>query len=95
MPVRSFDALCRGCPSLFWFCLTSLQSPSLPAGLAPGGASLPFTLPHYLQALHQVEPRAGQRVLITAAAGGVGHIAVQVSRPLGYFRVLGCVCRVF
>ena len=32
-----------------------------------------------MQALHQVDPKAGQRALITAAAGGVGHMAVQVS----------------
>jgi NADPH:quinone reductase-like Zn-dependent oxidoreductase len=30
------------------------------------------------QALQEASPKAGQRVLVTAAAGGVGHITVQV-----------------
>jgi NADPH:quinone reductase-like Zn-dependent oxidoreductase len=30
------------------------------------------------QALHKANPQQGQRVLITAASGGVGHMAVQV-----------------
>jgi NADPH:quinone reductase-like Zn-dependent oxidoreductase len=35
------------------------------------------------QALQQANPKAGQRVLVTAAAGGVGHITVQVGCASG------------
>ncbi|MFF2044883.1 zinc-binding alcohol dehydrogenase family protein [Kitasatospora sp. NPDC058170] len=33
--------------------------------------------------------RAGERVAVTAAAGGVGHLAVQLARELGAGRVVG------
>jgi len=34
--------------------------------------------------------RSGQRVLITGAAGGVGHFAVQIARHLGAYVVAVC-----
>lgn len=42
-----------------------------------------------LQALNAVEVTAGDAVLVHAAAGGVGHLAVQIARQLGASRVIG------
>lgn len=54
-------------------------------------AALPIAGGTALQALiDEAQLRAGQRVLITGAAGGVGHFAVQIARGLGA-RVVG-VC---
>lgn len=44
-------------------------------------AGVPLVALTAWQALQQGKPQAGQRVLITAAAGGVGHVAVQVRPP--------------
>jgi NADPH:quinone reductase-like Zn-dependent oxidoreductase len=56
-----------------------------PAGLTHvEAAALPLVSLTAYQALHdfaQVQP--GQRVLIHAAAGGVGHVAVQIAKALG------------
>lgn len=41
-------------------------------------AGLPLVALTAWQALHQAKPQAGQRVVINAASGGVGHVAVQV-----------------
>ena len=43
-------------------------------------AGVPLVALTAWQALQQAGPQPGQRVLITAAAGGVGHIAVQVGK---------------
>ncbi|MFF2553689.1 NADP-dependent oxidoreductase [Nocardia sp. NPDC058058] len=59
--------------------------------LAPKPASLPHTAAAALptavltawQALAKIEP--GQRVLIHAAAGGVGHLAVQIAKHRGAY----------
>ena len=47
-------------------------------------AALPLVLITAWEALHdRVQLKAGQTVLIHAAAGGVGHVAVQLARDLG------------
>lgn len=46
-------------------------------------ASLPLTAMTAVQALEQVGLRAGQRLLVNGAAGGVGTAAVQVGRAMG------------
>jgi NADPH2:quinone reductase len=45
-------------------------------------AGVPLVALTAWQALHRGNPQTGQHVLITAASGGVGHVAVQV----------GCCC---
>ncbi len=64
----------------------------LPAGelgpMPPGldhraAAALPLAGTTALQAFALADLRAGQRVLVHAAAGGVGHLAVQLARHLG------------
>ena len=56
-----------------------------PRGLDPvHAAALPLAGLTAYQPLAQVAPvRPGQRVLIHAAAGGVGHLAVQIARARG------------
>ncbi|GAA2670464.1 MULTISPECIES: NADP-dependent oxidoreductase [Actinosynnema] len=61
-----------------------------PAGLSfeeAGGLALAGSTA--LQALRRIGVGPGDRVLVHAAAGGVGHLAVQVARLLGAERVLG------
>ena len=55
----------------------------LPAGMpATTGAALPLNyLTAYAAVEHAARPRAGERVLVHAAAGGVGLAAVQLARP--------------
>lgn len=61
-----------------------------PAGLdALHGAGLPLAGLTALQALRAVGAGEGDTVLVHAAAGGVGHLAVQIARELGAARVLG------
>jgi NADPH:quinone reductase-like Zn-dependent oxidoreductase len=57
----------------------------LPAGLpATTGAALPLNyLTAYAAVEHAARPRAGERVLVHAAAGGVGLAAVQLARRHG------------
>lgn len=44
-----------------------------------------------LGALEAARPRHGEAALITAAASGVGHLAVQLARVRGAGRVVGAV----
>ncbi|MEU9589217.1 zinc-binding dehydrogenase [Streptomyces sp. NPDC048193] len=44
-----------------------------------------------LGALSAARPRPGESALVTAAAGGVGHLAVQLARTRGAARVVGAV----
>ena len=54
-------------------------------------AALPIAGGTALQALtDEAHARRGQRVLITGAAGGVGHFAVQIARHLGASVVAVC-----
>jgi NADPH:quinone reductase-like Zn-dependent oxidoreductase len=52
-------------------------------------AALPLAGLTALQALKAVGTGAGDVVLVHAAAGGVGHLQVQIARELGAARVLG------
>jgi NADPH:quinone reductase-like Zn-dependent oxidoreductase len=52
-------------------------------------AGLPLAGLTALQALRAAGTRSGDTVLIHAAAGGVGHLAVQIARALGAARVIG------
>ena len=69
------------------------------AGLAPipdrldfeQAAALPVAGGTAWQALvHHARLKAGERVLITGAAGGVGHFAIQVAKHLGAHVVAAC-----
>jgi NADPH2:quinone reductase len=54
------------------------------------GSGLPLaTLTAYHALSHVARSRTGDRVLISAAAGGVGSAAIQVARALGATRVVG------
>lgn len=48
-------------------------------------AGLPLVALTAWQALHEAKPQAGQRAIVTAAAGGVGHVAVQIAKALGLY----------
>lgn len=52
-------------------------------------ACLPLAGLTALQCLRAVAVGAGDTVLVHAAAGGVGHLAVQIARALGAERVIG------
>ncbi|WP_433268883.1 NADP-dependent oxidoreductase [Actinosynnema sp. CS-041913] len=62
------------------------KPPSLSFAEAGGLALTGLTA---VQALRKVGVSAGDTVLVHAAAGGVGHLAVQVARILGASRVIG------
>ncbi len=56
----------------------------IPAGLGfEEAASLPLVAMTALQGLRQAAVKAGDRVLINGAAGGVGCAAVQIARAMG------------
>lgn len=64
----------------------------VPSGHAfEAAATLPVAGGTALQALaDDAALRAGQRVLITGAAGGVGHFAVQIAKRIGAYVVASC-----
>jgi NADPH:quinone reductase-like Zn-dependent oxidoreductase len=64
----------------------------VPAGVAPeAAASLPVAGGTAMQALEDdARMRRGQSMLLTGAAGGVGHFAVQLARHLGVRVVAMC-----
>lgn len=67
------------------------------ASPVPGGASFTEAVALVrsglvaLGALDAARPGRGESVLVTAAAGGVGHLAVQLARVRGAARVVGAV----
>ncbi|GIF04955.1 NADP-dependent oxidoreductase [Actinoplanes siamensis] len=61
-----------------------------PAALSfPQAGGLPLAGLTALQALTAVDAGPGDTVLVHAASGGVGHLAVQIARALGATRVFG------
>ncbi|MBX6355681.1 MAG: NADP-dependent oxidoreductase [Micromonosporaceae bacterium] len=52
-------------------------------------AALPLVALTAYQALKAANVASGETVLVNAAAGGVGHVAVQLARLLGAIRVIG------
>jgi NADPH:quinone reductase len=65
---------------------------SVPAELDAGAASVLPTMGAVAQgALHTGRVAPGETVLVTAAAGGIGHLAVQLARHMGAGTVIGAV----
>lgn len=63
-----------------------------PAGVdAVAAAALPMASATALASVRDARVAAGSRVLVIGAAGGVGHLTVQIARALGAARVVG-VC---
>lgn len=73
-----------GCYAEYVVCPAEQLAP-LPTGLdADEAAAVPVSGLTALQGLtNELGARSGDTVLITAAAGGVGHLAVQIARVLG------------
>jgi NADPH:quinone reductase len=73
-----------GCYAQFVACPAEQLAP-IPAGLAwPDAAAVPIDGLTAEQGLTEIlQVGRGDRVLITAAAGGLGHFAVQIARALG------------
>jgi NADPH:quinone reductase len=82
-PVFGYPAL-TGCYAQYVTCPAEQLAP-IPAGLAyADAAAVPIDGLTAEQGLTDILGLgAGDRVLITAAAGGVGHLAVQIARALG------------
>jgi NADPH:quinone reductase len=82
-PVYGYPAL-TGCYAQYVACPAEQLAPT-PGGLSPtDAAAVPIDGLTAEQGLNDVlGVTAGSRVLITAAAGGLGHFAVQIARALG------------
>ena len=82
-PVYGYPAL-TGCYAQYVSCPAERLAP-IPAGLArTDAAAVPVDGLTAEQGLTEIlGVSAGDRVLITAAAGGMGHLAVQIARALG------------
>jgi NADPH:quinone reductase-like Zn-dependent oxidoreductase len=82
-PVYGYPGL-SGCYAQYVTCPSEQLAP-IPAGLRPADAAgAPIDALTAEQGLTDVlSVRAGDRVLITAGAGGLGHFAVQIARLLG------------
>jgi NADPH:quinone reductase len=82
-PVYGYPGL-TGCYAQYVVCPVEQLAP-IPAGLsAVDAAAVPIDALTAEQGLTDVlQLRAGDRVLITAGAGGLGHFAVQIARILG------------
>jgi NADPH:quinone reductase-like Zn-dependent oxidoreductase len=82
-PVYGYPGL-TGCYAQYVVCPAEQLAP-IPAGLAPvDAAAVPVDGLTAEQGLMDVLGiSSGERVLITAGAGGMGHLAVQIARALG------------
>jgi NADPH:quinone reductase-like Zn-dependent oxidoreductase len=82
-PVYGYPGL-TGCYAQYLVCPAEQLAP-MPAGLSPvDAAAVPINGLTAEQGLMDVLGlSAGERVLITAGAGGMGHLAVQIARALG------------
>lgn len=82
-PVYGYPGL-AGCYAQYLICPAEQLAP-IPAGLsAVEAAAVPVDGLTALQGLTEVlGVSPGERVLITAGAGGLGHLAVQIARALG------------
>jgi NADPH:quinone reductase len=82
-PVYGYPGL-TGCYAEYVTCPAEQMAP-IPAGLdAPDAAAVPVNGLTALQGLTGVLGlSSGDTVVITAAAGGLGHLAVQIARALG------------
>jgi NADPH:quinone reductase-like Zn-dependent oxidoreductase len=82
-PVYGYPAL-TGCYAQYVTCPVEQLAP-IPAGLSMAdAAAVPVNAMTAMQGLtDELAIGAGDQVLITAAAGGLGHLAVQIARALG------------
>jgi len=73
-----------GCYAQYVTCPVEQLAP-VPEGLSPADAgAVPINALTAEQGLtDELDVKAGDQVLITAAAGGLGHLAVQIARALG------------
>jgi NADPH:quinone reductase len=91
-PVYGYPAI-AGCYAEYVTCPSEQMAP-IPAGLSNiDAAAVPIDALTAQQGLKDhLGIQAGETVLITAAAGGLGHLAVQIARTLGA-NVIGTASR--